>query len=198
MSNLLMVLSWGLFYFLHTALAASKLKRILKAKWPEGYKWYRLFYSILSTLLFLAILVQAIFLPVELVYPATQFGQYAGYMIATAGVIILMRSLKQVSMKSFPEILPEKISKSNSELITSGMYSQVRHPLYFGLLLVFAGYFLVSGTMGALIHLGCLILYLPLGIYFEEKNLISHYGERYREYQKEVPPFFPKIHKKRG
>ena len=60
------------------------------------------------------------------------------------------------------------------------------------------GIFLVSGTMGSLIHLGCLILYLPLGIYFEEKNLISLYGERYREYKKEVPPFFPKIHKKRG
>jgi protein-S-isoprenylcysteine O-methyltransferase Ste14 len=182
MSNLLMVLSWGLFYFLHTTLAASKLKRILKAKWLECYKWYRLIYSILSTLLFLAILVQAIFLPVELVFPTKQFGQYAGYMIATAGVIILMRTLKQVSLKSFPGLLPEEILESTPELVTTGMYSQVRHPLYFGLLVVFAGYFLVSGTMGALIHLGWLIVYLPIGIYFEEKNLISFFGVRYREF----------------
>lgn len=190
-----MILSWGLFYFLHMALAASKIKRILKAKWPEHYKWYRLFYSILSMLLFIAILVQAIFFPVEQVYSTKQFGQYAGYMIATAGVIILMRSLKQVSIKSCRGLLPEKISESSMELVTTGMYSQVRHPLYFGLLLVFAGYFLVSGTVGALIHLGCLIVYLPFGIYFEEKNLISQFGVRYREYQKEVPAIFPKMYK---
>jgi methanethiol S-methyltransferase len=198
MSNLLMVLSWGLFYFLHTGLAASKLKRILKAKWPERYKWYRLFYSVFSTLLFFTILVQAIFLPVALIYPTKPFGQYAGYMIATAGVIILMRSLNQVSMRSFLGLIPEEISESNQELVTSGLYSQVRHPLYFGLLLVFTGYFLVAGTMGALIHLSCLIVYLPVGIYFEEKNLTSLFGQRYREYQKEVPAFFPRIQKKRG
>lgn len=198
MSNLFLVLSWGLFYFLHSALAASKLKRNLKAKWPDSNKRYRLFYTVLSSLLSLAILVQAIFLPVELVYPTAKFGQYAGYMIATAGVIILMRSMKQISVKSFWGFTPEGVKDSDSELVTTGIYSQIRHPLYFGLLMVFVGYFFVSGTMGALIHLGCLIVYLPIGIYYEEKNLLSLYGKRYREYQAEVPAFFPKIHKKRG
>jgi protein-S-isoprenylcysteine O-methyltransferase Ste14 len=119
-------------------------------------------------------------------------------MIATAGVIVLLRSLKEVSIKSFLGIKQDKSAGSVPELVISGIYSQIRHPLYLGLVAVFFGYFLVSGTVGALIHLGCLITYLPLGIYFEEKNLIAFFGENYREYRREVPAFLPRIHKKRG
>jgi protein-S-isoprenylcysteine O-methyltransferase Ste14 len=193
-----MVLSWGLFYFLHTALAASKLKRILESRWPNPYKWYRLFYSVLSSILFLGVLIQAMVLPVKSVFSPSSFNQYAGYMIATAGVIVLLRSLKEVSIKSFLGIKQDKSAGSVPELVISGIYSQIRHPLYLGLVAVFFGYFLVSGTVGALIHLGCLITYLPLGIYFEEKNLIAFFGENYREYRREVPAFLPRIHKKRG
>lgn len=198
MSNLLMVLSWGLFYLLHTGLAASKLKRILESKWPSNYKWYRLFYSILASILFIGILIQAILLPVEAVFVPSSFSQYAGYMVATGGVTVILRSIKLISLKSFLGFSPDKLERDNSELIISGIYSQIRHPLYFGLMAIFLGYFLVSGTIGALIHLGCLIIYLPIGIYFEEKNLVSFFGESYRAYQKEVPAFFPRIHKKRG
>lgn len=193
-----MVLSWGLFYFLHTALAASKLKRILESKWPSHYKWYRLFYSVLSGILFLGILIQAMLLPVDLIFSKGSFNQYAGYMVTTAGVIILMRSAKQISLGSFLGLRAKTEKNAEPELIISDIYSQIRHPLYFGLLAIFLGYFLVSGTVGALIHLGCLIVYLPVGIYFEEKNLIAEFGDQYRNYQKEVPAFFPKIHKKRG
>jgi protein-S-isoprenylcysteine O-methyltransferase Ste14 len=198
MTNLLMALSWGLFYFLHTVLAASKLKRNLESKWPNSYKWYRLFYSILAIVLFAGIMIQATILPVEVMFIPGKFSQYAGFMIATAGIIVLLRSLKQISMGSFLGFRPEKFERKNTDLITSGIYSQVRHPLYLGLLGVFFGYFLVAGTMGALIHLGCLIIYLPIGIFFEEKNLVLNFGESYKEYQEEVPAIFPRIHKKKG
>lgn len=198
MENILLILSWTLFYFLHSALAASKLKRILREKWPETHKWYRLFYSVFSTILFLGILLQALFLPLREVYTPGQFGQYAGYMIATAGVMVFLKSMKEISLTSFLGFRLKESEGPNQELVRSGIYSQIRHPLYFGLLAIFLGYFLVSGTLGALIHLGCLVAYLPFGIYFEEKNLISVFEEAYRDYQKEVPSFFPKIHKKRG
>lgn len=191
-----MALSWAFFYVLHSALAASKLKRILEAKWPRYYKWYRLFYSILSTVLFLGILVQALFLPVQVLYSPGKFGQYAGYLITSSGVMIFLKSLKEVSIPSFLGLSTVSRSDSNSKLVVRGMYSQIRHPLYLGLLVIFTGYFLVSGTLGALIHLGCLVLYLPFGIYFEEKNLVSIFGKSYQAYQQEVPVFIPRAIKK--
>lgn len=193
-----MVLSWGLFYFIHTALAASKLKRILKAKWPEAYKWYRLFYSVFSTLLFLGIVIQSLFLPLQRMFHSGQFSQYAGYMIATAGVMIFLKSIKEISVSSFLGLKTNDQQVDRPELVATGMYAQVRHPLYLGMLFIFLGYFLVSGTAGALIHLACLVAYLPVGIYFEEKNLVAIFGDNYKNYQKEVPVFFPKIHQKRG
>jgi len=198
MANLLMALSWALFYTLHTLLAASKLKRILEARWPHLYNWYRLFYTLLSTILFIGIVIQALFLPKTQIFLPSQFGEYAGYMIATAGVMIVLKSVKEIRLGSFLGVRKPEKEESDQSLVATGMYAQVRHPLYLGLLLIFTGYFLVSGTEGALIHLACLIMYLPIGIYFEEKNLIATYGEGYRIYRKEVPAFFPKLIKKRA
>ena len=75
MANLLMILSWGLFYSLHTALASGKLKRFLEAKWPKEMKWYRLFYTLLSSVFFLGILIQALFLPNQLLIKANSAKQ---------------------------------------------------------------------------------------------------------------------------
>ncbi|GMQ31479.1 isoprenylcysteine carboxylmethyltransferase family protein [Algoriphagus confluentis] len=188
---LLMALSWAAFYTIHSALAASKLKRILKAKWPNFYKNYRLLYSLLSLVLFFLLLVQASLLPPLLLFPPIQILSHLGYLVATLGVIVLLRSIREISVRKF---LIESEPKTN-DLIIQGIYSKVRHPLYLGLLLIFGGYFMVSGTLGAGIHLACLMVYLPFGIYFEEQNLLEFFGDAYREYQRKVPAFFPRLFK---
>ena len=190
MANLLMFLSWAFFYSLHTALASGKLKRFLEAKWPQEMKWYRLFYSIVSTLLFIGILVQALFLPFQSLLKNSPLLLYAGYMIATLGVLLMSRSLKEISFSSFLGFAGKKEEPTDS-LIIQGIYSRMRHPLYLGLILIFLGYFLVSGTVGAAIHLGCLLMYLPFGIYYEEKNLVKKFGRAYESYQKAVPAILP-------
>jgi protein-S-isoprenylcysteine O-methyltransferase Ste14 len=190
MANLLMILSWVLFYSLHTALASGKLKRFLEAKWPQEMKWYRLFYTVFSLVLFIAILVQALFLPHQLLVKGSPYLSYGGYMLATLGVVLTSRSLKEISLSSFIGLSGEDLG-AREQLIIRGIYAKVRHPLYLGLVLIFLGYFLVSGTVGALIHLSCLIGYLPFGIYYEEKNLLKKYGSAYSDYRKSVPAIFP-------
>jgi protein-S-isoprenylcysteine O-methyltransferase Ste14 len=185
-----MILSWGLFYSLHTALASGKLKRFLEAKWPQEMKWYRLFYTMFSTALFIGILFQALFLPNQQVLQTNPYTNYIGYMLATLGVVMTSRSLKEISFSSFLGLSRKDIESTDS-LVIRGIYGKMRHPLYLGLILIFLGYFLVSGTVGALIHLSCLIGYLPFGIYFEEKNLLKKYGNAYSDYQKSVPAILP-------
>jgi protein-S-isoprenylcysteine O-methyltransferase Ste14 len=55
------------------------------------------------------------------------------------------------------------------------------------------GYFLFEPTLANLASALCIFLYLPLGIYLEEKKLIQQYGDRYIQYKKEVPAILPKI-----
>ncbi len=185
-----MILSWGLFYSLHTALASGKLKRFLEAKWPQEMKWYRLFYTMFSTALLIGILFQALFLPNQQVLQTNPYTNYIGYMLATLGVVMTSRSLKEISFSSFLGLSRKDIESTDS-LVIRGIYGKMRHPLYLGLILIFLGYFLVSGTVGALIHMSCLIGYLPFGIYFEEKNLLKKYGNAYSDYQKSVPAILP-------
>ena len=41
-----------------------------------------------------------------------------------------------------------------------------------------------------------LTTYNLIAIYFEERDLIAHFGERYRAYRKQVPMFIPRPGKK--
>ncbi|MBN3581446.1 isoprenylcysteine carboxylmethyltransferase family protein [Algoriphagus aestuarii] len=194
MGYFLLILSWGFFYFTHSFFASTKLKRILKVRWERGFKSYRLFYSLFSLLLFLAIMIQSILIPAQYFLPQKPLLTYLGYMIATFGTILMVRSSKQINLKSFLGIVSEP---SNQKLVTTGLYSKIRHPLYIGLMMIFFGYVLVSAQYTALIHFICLVVYLPFGMYYEEKNLIDQYGEAYRTYQKNVPMIFPNWSKKK-
>jgi len=191
MANILMALNWAIFYAIHTILASSKLKRFLKAKWPLIHKNYRIIYSLISFMYFLVILIQALYLPKEQLFETQGLISYSGYMIATLGVIIMGRSSKNISAWRF--LTSEETSSDT--LVKAGIYEKVRHPLYLGLFFIFLGYFFVAGTMAALIHLGCLALYLPIGIHFEEENLVDKFGVAYKKYQEEVPSFFPRLFK---
>jgi len=78
-------------------------------------------------------------------------------------------------------------------VVTSGIYSMVRHPQYLGGFLAHIGLsFLLSARYSLLLTpLIALILYLMA--WKEEKELIREFGAEYEEYKKRVPMFIPKI-----
>ncbi|MEB2773921.1 isoprenylcysteine carboxylmethyltransferase family protein [Algoriphagus sp. D3-2-R+10] len=191
MNYVLLTLSWIIFYTLHSILAASKLKRILQGKWGKAYKWYRLAYTLISVVLFIGIMIQALFIEKTIVIPKSDLTDYLAYMFAGFGTIIATKSIKNYSLKRFLGLDPS--SKETETLDTTGLYSKVRHPLYAGLVLIFLGYFLFSGTVASAVHFGCLLLYLPFGTYFEEKKLVVQFGEAYQKYKSEVPSIIPKL-----
>lgn len=195
MDYIVLALSWAIFYSIHSILAASKLKRILEVKLRKAYKWYRLFYTFLSTFLFLGIVIQSLFIPSQILIEKSPILNYVGYMMAALGTIISLKATKEISILSFIGINPDHLIKTREKLITTGWHARMRHPLYFGMILIFLGYFLVAGTITSGIHLLCLLLYLPFGIFYEERNLIAFFGDDYGEYQKNVPSIFPRFKK---
>lgn len=191
MEYILLTLSWTIFYVLHSLLASSKLKRILRVKIGSAFKWYRLFYSVFSLIFIVGITVQSALIPKMILLSTSTFSSYLGYLFAAFGTIILVKSAKQISLLKFIGFDPSE--QIHEKLVISGIYSKIRHPLYAGLILVFLGYFFFSGSMTAVVHLACLLAYLPFGIYFEEKNLIAIYGDQYKVYRTKVPAIFPWI-----
>ncbi|MFT4854871.1 MAG: protein-S-isoprenylcysteine O-methyltransferase Ste14 [Algoriphagus sp.] len=191
MDYLFLALSWALFYTLHSGFAGLKLKKIFRGKTGMTIKWYRLIYSIISSLFFLGILFQSALIPTCQILSKGSITEYLAYVFAGFGTIIMVKSTKQISLSRFLGIF-SRLDQID-ELVVSGLYSKIRHPLYAGLLLTFIGYFLFAGTAAAAVHLICLALYVPIRIYFEEESLVAYYGQFYKEYQEKVPPFFPWI-----
>ncbi|MDN3687591.1 methyltransferase family protein [Cyclobacterium jeungdonense] len=195
MEYLFLGLGWMLFYSSHTFLAMLNIKRKIRSQLKGLYKWYRLSYSLFSTLFFFALFLYAGSIPRIWLFGSGPVSTYLGFMLATFGTIISVKSMRNVSARRFIGLRPKDDLSETEPLVTEGWYGYMRHPLYAGLILIFIGYFLYAPNLSSLIHLSALLLYLPVGIYYEEKKLLEIHGNRYAAYQKEIPAIIPRIKK---
>jgi protein-S-isoprenylcysteine O-methyltransferase Ste14 len=86
-------------------------------------------------------------------------------------------------------------------LVTSGPYAFTRNPLYLGRLLIFVGLCFAAplpfGLHAVVLACGVILFfayYLPRKERVEPARLAALHGERYREYQREVPALWPRRH----
>ncbi|MDO9228788.1 MAG: hypothetical protein Q7U03_04380 [Syntrophales bacterium] len=74
-------------------------------------------------------------------------------------------------------------------VIVRGPYLWVRHPLYFFMLVLI--WSAPDVSLDRLLFNVLWTLWVVLGAYLEEKDLVAEFGEKYRHYQKTVPMLFP-------
>ncbi len=71
-----------------------------------------------------------------------------------------------------------------SRLVTTGLFSRIRHPMYVGFILWILGWVMVHGALFSLVFGAIGIGNILYWRHLEEKDLETHYGEDYRRYRK--------------
>ncbi|MEK6476114.1 isoprenylcysteine carboxylmethyltransferase family protein [Catalinimonas sp. 4WD22] len=190
---LILILLWMVYFALHSVLATNQVKDFLKNKMGRSARYYRLLYNIFAILSILPVLLYNALISTKVLIPADwkDIVSFLGLALSTYGVIIVRLAFRQYSFKEFLGLKQLKNDEDES-LNTEGILGAVRHPLYFGGLLIIIGFWLFAPSLANLITVIMLILYILVGIRFEERKLVAQYGEAYKKYQEEVPMLFPK------
>ena len=119
-----------------------------------------------------------------------------GFCFIGAGIVLHSWTAKLLGIKAtIGYIELEKNSKhADEKLIESGPFSVVRHPSYWAHTFILFGTFLLSGSVlvGVITLIDLLIAYF-VTMELEDRELVERFGDRYEEYKKRVPKFFPKV-----
>ncbi|MEK9536280.1 MAG: isoprenylcysteine carboxylmethyltransferase family protein [Aquiluna sp.] len=108
-------------------------------------------------------------------------------LIVTGSAVLLFSFLKLGnSLTALP------IPREQGQLVTTGLYSRVRHPIYFGLLVMGFGVILDAGYWPQIIVYMLLYALLNTKAEFEESLLREKYPQ-YKQYAEKTPRFFPRL-----
>jgi protein-S-isoprenylcysteine O-methyltransferase Ste14 len=124
-------------------------------------------------------------------YSTVVFEALAFPMLFAGTLVFLCLSFYLVS-KSHKAVLEQV--HDPPELVDSGVYAWVRHPMYLGILLFCLAFLFISVSLVSIgIWIGFFVFYDRMATY-EEKSLIEILGEPYMAYQKRVSKWFPGLY----
>lgn len=88
---------------------------------------------------------------------------------------------------------PEKQMEDTTRLVSTGLYKQIRHPLYLSLMLGGLGIFLkdIDYIQAVIVLINMISLLLTAKV--EEAEMIKKFGSEYTEYMKTTKMFLPYI-----
>jgi protein-S-isoprenylcysteine O-methyltransferase Ste14 len=121
--------------------------------------------------------------------PPTMPAYWLGVLIVAAGLALAVWARVHLGRNWSATVT----IKQDHELIRTGPYGVVRHPIYTGLLSALFGTALAIGEWRGLLALASITVGLLVKIKAEERFMSEVFGEQYASYRARVPGLFPFI-----
>lgn len=114
-------------------------------------------------------------------------GLLMGVIFAASGVLIASSAMRGF-VQAGTTVMPDR---PNTALVRGGLYKYSRNPMYIGLILIYAGFAALLGSVWAFILLPAFIGYIRyFAIACEEAYLKRRFGESYVAYMRKIPRWF--------
>ena len=121
------------------------------------------------------------FLPQKKIIQTSPFSYLLGILIIITAFIVILVSIKDLGRNLSPFPRPIK----NSNLVTTGIYRFTRHPMYYSLIFISIGVFIIKLSIYYLFLTISLALIIKFKIALEEKYLMNKF-KNYLLYKNEV------------
>lgn len=175
------------YYALHSVMASSQVKTLLQNIGIQEQA-----HRILFNLIALAT-TYVVFISYQKTINKLDYdGSNLGFILIVIGAGLVLKALFNYDLLAFIGLTKEKPSE---DLIISGLNGHLRHPLYLGILIGMVGWIIVQPTSAVIAIFLVTLIYVQIGIHFEEVKLINQFGEKYVEYKRTVPKLIPRIKK---
>jgi methanethiol S-methyltransferase len=192
-SALSIAAAFAFFAVIHSGLASLRAKRAAEGRFGEAAgRWYRLVYNVIAVVTVAPFLYLVLNLPDRGLWGIPAPWRYLTIVLQLAAGAGLAAALLRGDPKGFAgirQLFGGGGSDEGGQLITSGVYGCVRHPLYFFSTVIL--WLLPVMTVNRLVAVVLVTLYFSLGSIHEEKLLRREFGPAYDEYRKRVPTMIP-------
>ena len=128
---------------------------------------YEFFLVILQFLIIILHFIQLEFLPKNEIMQVNFIFSFVGFLLIIISSIVMLIAIKDLGSNLSP--FPKPIVNGN--LVTSGIYRFIRHPMYYSLILISFGFFITKLSVYHLSLTISLALIIKFKIILEEKYL---------------------------
>lgn len=111
----------------------------------------------------------------------------SGVVLIALGLIVSAKASQAISVSTVADMRTDR----RPQLVTDGIYSRIRHPLYLATILLLLGMAAVYPFTNVLVFALSLSGYVLVGAWLEERKLVVHYGREYLEYRKKAGFILP-------
>lgn len=188
---LIVILASTLFGLQHSGLSALRVKeRLIDRYGKEGYA------RIFNTTSILTLLIAFISMNFwDWFYFLLRPNQIqpilfiSGILLTVGGVVLSAMASRVISVSTVADMRTDR----KAELVTGGIYSRIRHPLYLATVMIFTAIALIYPFPTVIVFSASIVVYTMIGAYFEERKLVKHYGNEYLDYKKTAGFILPKL-----